>query len=121
MRLSPKKTEHFHLKMTVDEKTKIAQLAAGRKKKSLTEYIVECAMHPPGPAAKKEPDRELADLLKDHIQKTEALQREQQQNLYIILQFCLYIASLSRSQEQVMKFYESVYQDALATFGKGGR
>lgn len=109
-----RKTEKVEVFMTFEQKQHL-QLLAGVNKKTMSEYLLDAFLS----AGKDsdEPASEQDSLLQNHLQTVAAFQKEQQRTMYIILQFSMYIASFSKSQDLVMRFYESVYRDAAAAFG----
>lgn len=109
-----RKTEKVEVFMTSDQKQRLLFLA-GVNKKTMSEYLLDVFL-----SAGNGPVGEQDFLLQNHLQAVRAFQVEQQRTMYVILQFSMYIASFSKSQDLVMKFYESVYQDALAAFGGEG-
>lgn len=109
-----RKTEKVEVFMTYEQKQRL-QFLAGVNKKTMSEYLLDAFLS----AGNGSDDSagEQDSLLQNHLQAVKAFQIEQQRTMYVILQFSMYIASFSKSQDLVMKFYESVYQDALAAFG----
>lgn len=105
-----RKTEKVEVFMTYEQK-QLLQLLAGVNKKTMSEYLLNVFL-----SAENGPVGEQDSLLQNHLQAVREFQIEQQRTMYVILQFSMYIASFSKSQDLVMKFYESVYQDALAVF-----
>ena len=110
-----RKTEKVEVFMTFDQKKNL-QFLAGMSNKTMSEYLLDIFLAAGNGA--DGPVGEQDSLLQNHLQAVRAFQLEQQRTMYIILQFSMYIASFSKPQDLVMKFYESVYQDALTAFGK---
>ena len=109
------KTEKVEVFMTFEQKKNL-QFLADMSKKTMSEYLLGAFMARGN--CSDDPVRQQDSLLQNHLQAVAAFQKEQQKTMYIILQFCMYIASFSKSQDMVMKFYESAYQDAIAEFGR---
>ena len=96
-----RKVIRYEFKMTEDEHKRITKLTLLNKKKNMAEYILEAALN-----YKKENEVDL------HFQK------QQLRSMHLLIQFVMYIASFSKSKEEVLRFYESAYSEAIKEFGK---
>lgn len=98
-----RKTIRYEIKMTPEEHNRISRFTFMHNKRSMAEYILSVALSPV--------NHQKTDVITTCLE-------EQRRTMHILLQFVMYIASFSKTQENVMKFYESARKSAIAEFGK---
>ncbi len=97
------KTEKIEVYLSPNQKKLIAQKASFNKK-TMSEYLLNCGLYFP---------QDSSEILKNEISF-----QQQQRSIHILIQFVMYIASFSKSKDEVLRFYESAYSEAIKEFGK---
>lgn len=109
------KDTHIKVYLKMDEKKQIEKLTAISGKKSMSEFILEAALNTRPP---DDSFNDLLALLKKHFKEERSFQHQQQIIMYMVMQFSMYLASFSKEREEIMEFYENVYEGAIEKFGK---
>ena len=110
------KDDQLLIKLTSYQKKQIKSLAE-LSHQCMSEFILDTALKP---RSIDDSFRELTIVLSKHFREEKAFQRQQQITMYMLMQLSLYLASFSKDREEIMEFYDEIYQGAIEKFGKEG-
>jgi len=110
-----KKDAYIRVYLSQEEKKQIEKLTSLSGEESMSKFILEAALN-----IRPQDDsfHDLAILLTKHFKEEKSFQQQQQITMYMIMQFCLYLASFSKDRKEIMEFYEDIYEGAIEKFGK---
>ncbi|MEN6621132.1 MAG: hypothetical protein ABFD50_06265 [Smithella sp.] len=111
---SLKKDSEVTVYMTNEQKNLVQHLTSTSDKNSVSEYMLDCALNSP-----KDKNSDVFTLLQKQREATESFRRHQQLIMHVIMHFVMYIASFSKTKEEVKHFYEKAYRDGITEFGNG--
>lgn len=116
---SQQKDVSIEVYMSTAQKKQLKELAT-LNQKSMSEFILDVVFNTSfnRPSPDDDAFRELTLVLQKCFKDIRSFQHQQQIMMYVMIQFSMFLASFSRSRDEIMDFYEEAYQGAIGKFGK---
>ena len=107
------KDEQLLIKLTAKQKEEIRK-GAERKNQTMSAYVLDRTLNPM--AVSESP--EMLEILEKHCSDVRNFQLHQQVNMYIMMQFIMWLTNKGESREEIMEFYDEQYEIACKQFRK---
>lgn len=112
------KSEKIDVYLTAAQKLIIKNLA-DLQKQSMSEFVAETVLNTSTQKPKNDDNHELLILLEKHFSEVHEFQNQQQETMYIIMQFIMLLMRQHKSIDEIMAFYDDASKKAKKKFSEG--